>query len=1054
MREQVNHEKDILLQKSLQAIKILQEKVEKLENKQNEPIAIIGMACRFPGNSNTPDKFWEFLKNGGDVSVEVPSERWNYKDYYDADPDAPGKSYVKEASFLSDDITLFDPAFFGISPSEASEMDPNQRLLLEVSWEALESACVDMDNISDMAAGVYLGFICGDYWSMHRDPKKITPYSFAGMVGNMISGRISYVLGLNGPSLAVDTACSAAAVAIHLACAALRSGECNIALAGGSNLILMPDVFIGLSKLKVLAKDGRCKPFDANGDGYGRGEGVGVVALKRLSDAVKDGDYIHAVIKGTAINNDGKGRSLASPNVVQQKKLLEKALENSGISPDAVGYFEAHGPGTPVGDPIEMEALRAVYGNGKTRKVPLMVGSVKGNINNGEYVGGVSALIKTVLCLKNKAIPPTVRLKSMNPKLNMDKIPAVVPTEFTEWDNNGKRRICAMNSFGLSGTSVNIIVEEAPESINVNNLMADKHHNRLRILALSAKGEDALIEKVKTYCDYLDNNKNASIEDICYTSNTGRSHFTNRAAFVADNLEKLRNDLNSFISENSNELLGNPLNNYYVGAVQPKVQLNSAFILNSKMEGIREIAKILYELHPKFKEIMMSCEGLFNSYLKFSLIEYICLENSESGLVESEKDEACLFAVQYSILNFWKYIGIVPGAVFGEKMGELSAACAAEIMTLETAIKFISQEIFEIPCQESFDGSFSAPRIRYISSLSGKEIDRSEWSSMEYWRNSVGKTVSHEMPLVYLAAQGCNVFINIGDIPNDAKSSAGTFNIVDPISDRNAEEAFLKAIAKVYCMGATIKWNEFEKANGGRKIPLPTYPFQRKRYWSESIIPTRPIDYTDVSTNWENKQVGTDKTSDIDTVKEINKKAVNFELIEELNSAPLQEGIDILHRYIEEILSDLLNIAPSEMDINLSLADMGVDSIMSIIIKNKIESELNLTIDIGILDQGTSITHLAEVLLRSFSYKISDTVEDSEQDLEKFLKDSIANLLNVLPQQLDVKEPLIAMGIDSIMAMEIRRTIEQRTAVFVPFEMFFSGSSINGIIDFLGQSLT
>ncbi|MCX8131713.1 MAG: acyltransferase domain-containing protein [Clostridia bacterium] len=966
MGKQVNHEKEVLLQKSLQAIKILQKKVEELEKRENEPIAIIGMACRFPGNSDTPDKFWEFLKNGGEVSVEVPRERWNYEDYYNADPDVPGKSYAKEASFLSDDVTLFDAGFFGISPSEASEMDPNQRLLLEVSWEALESACVDMNKISDLAAGVYIGFICGDYWSMHRDPKKITPYSFAGMVGNMISGRISYVLGLNGPSLVVDTACSAAAVAIHLACSALRSGECNIALAGGSNLILMPDVFIGLSKLKVLAKDGKCKPFDANGDGYGRGEGVGVVALKRLSEAIKDGDYIHAVIKGSAVNNDGKGRSLASPNVVQQKKLLEKSLENAGLSPDDVGYFEAHGPGTPVGDPIEMEALRSVYGNSKNRKVPLMVGSVKGNINNGEYVGGVSALIKTVLCIKNKAIPPTMRLKSMNPKLNLEKIPAIVPTEFTIWDTGGKKRVCAMNSFGLSGTSVNIIVEEAPEIEAVYNRKTDKHQNSFHILTLSAKGMDALIEKVKTYCDYLDNNKNASIQDICYTSNTGRSHFANRAAFVADNLERLRNDLNSFVSENSNEFTPN---RYYLGTVQPKGQIKPVFIFKSKMNGMLKIAKRLYAMHPKFKEILENCDELIKTYLEFSLIEYINSGNSASDLSEPGRSEACLLVVQYSILNFWKCLGIKPGAVFGEKTGELSAACAAGIMSFETAVKVIAQEICKMPGQISFGGSFNTPRIRYLSNLSGKEIDKAV--SMDYWKDIFGKTVSHEISLQYLAEKGYNVFINIGDGLKGANDSNSTYKLIDTVSDENTEETFLKAIARVYCMGATIEWNEFEKGNMGRKIPLPTYPFQRKRYWSEAIMPTRPVDYTNESIFGGNKQVEADITSKIDTVNENEKKAVNPELVGKLNSVSLQEGIDVLHEYIEGILSGLLNIAPSEMDIAESFSDMGVDSIMSLVIKNKIESELGLPIDIGILDQGTSIAHLAEVLLRSFSYKTS-----------------------------------------------------------------------------------
>lgn len=962
MAEQDNHGKDVLLQKSLQAIRILQEKVQKLESKQNEPIAIVGMACRLPGNSDTPDKFWEFLKNGGDASTEIPRDRWNYEDYYSADPDMPGKSYVKEASFLNDDIKQFDPSFFGISPNEASEMDPTQRLLLEVSWEALENACVDMNKISELVAGVYVGFICGEYWSMHRDTRKINPYSFAGMVGNMIAGRISYVLGFNGPSMVVDTACSASAVAIHLACSALRNGECNIALAGGANLILMPDVFIGLSKLKVLAKDGKCKPFDVNGDGYGRGEGVAVVALKRLSDAIKDGDYIHAVIKGTAINNDGKGRSLASPNVVQQKKLLEKALENSGLSPDDVGYFEAHGPGTPVGDPIEMEALRLVYGKGKTRKDPLMIGSVKGNINNGEYAGGVSALIKAVMCLKNKAIPPTMRLKSINPKLNLDKIPALVPIKLTKWDTDGKKRICAINSFGLSGTSVNIIVEEAPEAVDKNSLKPDRNEAGLHILAMSAKGMNALVEKSRAYCNYIDNNKNISIEDICYASNTGRAHFNNRVVFLADSIESLRRDIECFVSEASNEFMGNYSKRYCLGEVRLKSNLKPVFIFNSSMKDILKICKRLYGMHPVIKETMESCDELFREYLKFSLIEFINSSSDEEILSVLGKREACLLAVQYSIMKFWMSLGIKPTAVFGEKIGELSAACSSGIMTIKTAVKLISQEICRISNQESFQGSFSAPNIKFLSNTAAMEIDKSNAASVDYWRGIFDKSVSYEMQIQYLAKQGYNVFVNIGD-SLDANSNT-ICKIINSVYDENPEEALLKAIGNMYCMGAAIEWNEFEKRGAGRKIPLPTYPFQRKSYWSEAIIPTRPVDYT-----CENVQDGDSQASvNAHTISQ-NSGKENSELIKTLNSVPYQKGIDILHQYISDILSELLNITPSEMDITDSLSDMGVDSIMSLIFQKRIENELNLTIDIGILDQGTSITHLAEVLIRSFSYK-------------------------------------------------------------------------------------
>lgn len=525
-----------------------------------------------------------------------------------------------------------------------------------------------------------------------------------------------------------------------------------------------------------------------------------------------------------------------------------------------------------------------------------------------------------------------------------------------------------MNSFGLSGTSVNIIIEEAPEAESVSNRKKDTHQRKWHVLALSAKGEDALIEKVRSYCNYIDNNRNVPIEDICYTSNVGRSHFSNRAAFVADNLEKLRNDLNEFVTGSTSKATESS-GNFYSGTCHTSGRLKTVFIFSSEMNDLLKIAKNLYDLHTKFKEILESCDELIKKHFKFSLIENIkTLGNMTIDFSETVVREACLLAIQYSLFSFWRSLGIKPDAVLGEKIGELSAACAAEIMSLETALELVSQEIFKVSEHKSFSGRLNPPKVRFLSGRSSKEIDSATAVSLDYWKEILESNASKKMDLQYLTEQGYELYINIGNSLCDIHNFSANYKVIDSVFGENVEEALLTAIAKLYCMGESIQWSEFEKGSTGRKIPLPTYPFQRKSYWSEAIIPTRPVDYTSENIYEDKRKVYTNKSSTIASSTDNIKKDINTELVEKLNSVTLQEGIDILHAYIKVMLSGLLNIAPSDMDITESLWDMGVDSIMAIVIKNRIENELNLSINIGILDQGTSITHLAEVLIRSFSY--------------------------------------------------------------------------------------
>jgi acyl transferase domain-containing protein len=377
--------------------------LSEMKRAREEPIAIVGMACRFPGGVDNPDAYWELLRNGVDAVTEVPPDRWDLGEYYDADPNAPGKMYTRHGGFLTQ-IDRFDSHFFGIAPREAMSMDPQQRVLLEVSWEALERAGLAPDRLGGTPTSVFVGISTSDYAYLGvraRSPRLIDAYSGTGGSVCITAGRLAYTLGLRGPALALDTACSSSLVAVHLAVGSLRSGESRLALVAGVNLMLMPDATVYFCKVRALAADGRCKTFDAAADGYVRGEGCGVVVLKRLSDALADGDQVLALIRGSSVNQDGHSNGLTAPNLQAQEAVIRSALAAAGIEPAQVGYVEAHGTGTPLGDPIEVQALAAALGAGRPAERPLLVGSVKTNFGHLEAAAGVAGLIKAVLVLQH-----------------------------------------------------------------------------------------------------------------------------------------------------------------------------------------------------------------------------------------------------------------------------------------------------------------------------------------------------------------------------------------------------------------------------------------------------------------------------------------------------------------------------------------------------------------------------------------------------------------------------------------------------------------------------
>lgn len=450
--------KDIFTQAPIQI------KKEFLSVESKEPIAVIGMACRFPGGANSIEEFWRLLQKGFDGISEVPKDRWDIDEFYDPDPDAPGKINTRRGGFLNIDVSLFDASFFRISPKEAECMDPQQRLLLEVTWEALESAGIPPHTLNGQKVGVYIGIATHEYAQLiaqYQDKNEITSFNATGNFASVASGRIAYFLGCEGPTLTVDTACSSSLTAIHLACQALRAGETELAIVGGVNLLLAPDNMIDFSKAHMLSNDGYCKTFDSNADGYVRGEGCGVVLLKRLSEAKRDNDNLLALIKGSAINQDGASSGLTVPNGRSQVNVIRAALAQAQLEPNQIDYIETHGTGTRLGDPVEVRALSEVFG-GRDREDPLKIGSVKTNMGHLEGAAGIAGLIKTILSLNHNSIPAHLHLNKLNPMIDLSFIPAQIPTTEQRWENTGRIRRAGVSSFGFSGTNVHVIVEESP----------------------------------------------------------------------------------------------------------------------------------------------------------------------------------------------------------------------------------------------------------------------------------------------------------------------------------------------------------------------------------------------------------------------------------------------------------------------------------------------------------------------------------------------------------------------------------------------------------------
>ncbi|MGH7311990.1 MAG: type I polyketide synthase, partial [Candidatus Rokuibacteriota bacterium] len=890
------------------------------EHLSPDPIAIIGIGCRFPG-ARGPAAFWKLLCDGVDAISEVPPDRFDIAEYHSPRPGVPGKIYVRHGGFL-DGIDQFDPYFFEISPREAAAMDPQHRLLLEVVWEALEDAGQVPERLAGKSVGVFVGNCTTDYESLITDPAGIDIYVAAGNARSVLSGRISFVLGVQGPSLTLDTACSTSLVAIHLACQSLAAGESTLAIAGGTNLVLSPAPSMAFCQAQMLAPDGRCKAFDARGDGFVRSDGVGVVILKPLSRALADRDPVYAVIRSTAVNNDGKsGGLLMTPSRAGQEAAIREAYQRAGISPGRVQYVEAHGTGTNAGDPVEAMALGTVLAEGRPQDQPCLTGSVKTNIGHTEGAAGVAGLIKTALSLKHRMIPPSLHFQTPNPEIPWKDLPLVVQRALTPWPHHSGPALAGVSSFGISGTNAHAVVEEAPAA-SPSSLAGELPGSHL--VPLSAHTPEALRAMARAWVTFLsgEREESPSLEDLSYTASARRTHHDHRLAVVARSRAELVEHLQAFIQDETRPGLSS-------GRRLADRQRKVVFVFPGQGSQWVGMAQALMTQEPVFRAALEECDQVMRRFTGWSLLEELGADETRARLDQLDVVQPALFAVQVALATLWRSWGVEPAAVVGHSMGEVAAAHIAGVIGLDEAARIICRRsqivrrrasgkggmaVVELPADavrsllagyddrltvaahngptttvvsgdpvaleelresverqgaffqlvkvdyashsaqmeplraellEALEGIGSRrPSVPMLSTVTAQYSEGVECDS-QYWIRNIRDPVLFIQAIETLARDRHDIFLEVSPHPiltgaiADCLRHAGRDGTALP-SLRRGEDgrvSLLGSLGSLYTLGYPVDWTRLHGSRG-RVVPLPSYPWQRERFWLDQKITT------------------------------------------------------------------------------------------------------------------------------------------------------------------------------------------------------------------------
>ncbi|HEY3871175.1 MAG TPA: type I polyketide synthase [Actinocrinis sp.] len=892
----------------------LRQENDALKAARTEPVAVVAMACRYPGGVSTPEGLWGMVRGGVDAVGEFPQDR-GWRDVYDPDPDARGGSYVRQAGFLAD-VAGFDAGFFGISPREALAIDPQQRLLLETSWEAFERAGIVPADVRGTDVGVFAGVSTSEYGSRFLEAGKheLEGYLLHGSAMSVASGRLSYELGLTGPAVSVDTACSSSLVAMHLAMQSLRSGECSLALVGGVSTMSTPAIFVEFSRQRALSPDGRCKSFAEGADGTGWAEGVGVLLLERLSDARRNGHPVLAVVRGSAVNQDGASNGLTAPSGLAQEKVIRQALANAGVAPREVDAVEAHGTGTVLGDPIEAQALLATYGRDRAEGRPLWLGSMKSNIGHAQAAAGVAGVIKMVMAMRHGYLPKTLHVDTPSRHVDWSSGAVELLVEGREWTRayDGPRR-AGVSSFGVSGTNAHVILEEETPPEQADERAAGSVLGGLVPWVVSGKTAAAVQRQADKLRDFLVTEPDADIADVGWSLVSSRSAFEHRAVVLGRDRDELAGALAS-LSDGAEA----------AGVVRGVAGGLGGVVFMFPGQGSQWVGmgRELYDAFPAFAQSLDQCAAALAEWVDWSLLDVLRGVEDAPSLDRVDVVQPALFAVMVSLARLWQSWGVQPAAVIGHSQGEIAAACVCGALSLRDAAKVValrSRALVNIVGQggmasiaESEDvvaarlapwsdrvsiavvngprsvvvsgepdaldelvekmkaegvqarripvdyashsaqvarvrdeviGSLAglAPKtsaLPFYSTLAGEIVDTAGLNG-RYWYDNLRERVLFESCVRRLAGDGFRVFMEMSPHPvlsvpvqEIVEELADAVVLASSRRDRGEVESVVGSLAQLHVRGGSVDWGALFGTR--RRVDLPTYAFQRQRYWLNS----------------------------------------------------------------------------------------------------------------------------------------------------------------------------------------------------------------------------
>ena len=784
----------------------------------DDSMAIVGMACHFPG---APDltTFWHLLENGKDAVTDGRQDpgSWN-----NLAKDLPPQYAAYRRGGFVERIDQFDARFFRISPIEARIMDPRQRMMLETTWQALEDAGMDPDELRGSRTGLYAGIATSEY----RDLMTASDYgiSYLGTAASMTVGRIAFLLGLEGPTIPVELNCASSLVAVHQAVMGLRQGEVDMALVGGTHAVLSPDLTREMADLGMLSREGQCRPFDASADGFVRGEGCGMVVLKRLSEAEAAGDRIWGVIRGSAVNQNGASAGPTVPNGPAQERVIEEALSRAGVAPSEVDYLEAHGTGSELGDPIEVQAAAAVYGKGREADRPLLIGSVKTNIGHLEPAAGVAALIKAVLAMKRGKIPKHLHFEEPSPHIDWDRLPVQVASALTDWPSHPNRPPRAgVSAFGISGTNAHVVVEgydssdttpvgsAQPVSLSGMDFPDEEETfapRQTRLLPVSGKSDEALRDLTGRYLSWLDALASEDVDllaDMAWTAGVGRSHFDHRAGIVFHDVESLREKLQALAETGQRP--------------EPRTATKVAFAYTGQGSQWIGMGKDLYESEPVVRAVLDRCDKALRAERDTSLLDAMF------GQTDDLSDPPAIYALESALTALWSSVGIQPSAVVGHGIGEIAAAQAAGVFSLEDGLRVAANRDTDNLEATLIDVTIASPSLVLVSSVTGGI----EVLDAAYWRRQAQEPAAFDKCAKKLTDLGVDVIIEIGPnaVPGPIDSDANSLVVSSSLGD----DGFVQAVAKAYEAGLSVSFPGLFAGETRRRISLPGYPFQRQHYW-------------------------------------------------------------------------------------------------------------------------------------------------------------------------------------------------------------------------------